>query len=78
MSLLVQSPTQVALYLRYIDSQCTVQERFIGLLQVSKTDSESLKQPVKVVLLYNWRMCVDRGTMELLLCVVNIPAFRVG
>lgn len=42
---------QVNFILRYADSQCTVQERFIGLLQVSKTDSESLLQSVKEILL---------------------------
>ena len=42
---------QVTFILRYVNSQCTVQERFIGLLQVSKTDSQSLLQSVKEMLL---------------------------
>ena len=42
---------QVTFILRYVDSQCTVQERFTGLLQVAKTDSESLQQSVNEVLL---------------------------
>ena len=41
---------QVTFILRYVDFQCTVQERFIGL-QISKTDSESLQQSVKEMLL---------------------------
>ena len=58
-----------AFILRYVDSQCTVQERFIGLLQVAKTDSESLQQSVNEVLLKHdlqWRICMDKGMTELL------------
>ena len=35
---------QVTFIVRYVDSQCTVQERFIGLLQVSKTVNHSSSQ----------------------------------
>ena len=42
---------QVTFILLYVDSQCAVQERFIGLLQVAKTDSESLQQSVNEMLL---------------------------
>ena len=45
-SILVDETPDVAhqeFILQYVDSQCTVQERFISLLQVAKTDSESLQ-----------------------------------
>ena len=42
---------QATFILRYVDMQCTVQERFIGLLQVTKTDSESLQVSVEEMLL---------------------------
>ena len=65
---------QVTFILLYVDSHCTVQERFIGLLQVSRTDSESL---YKVMLLkHDLQLLNVRG--QGYDGAGNILVFRVG